>query len=290
MSDIRERLKDISEIPPLPDSVVAVLNAMRDPSVSAKDITDMISCDVAISSKLLKIANSAYYGFRGNISSVTHAIVMLGFGSVKNLILSLSVQGLLGAVKDSEGFSVKDFWKHCVGVAVASRVIAGRLGQKNSEEFFTQGLLHDIGKLVMYKLEPALFLEIVRMAKAKELSFVDAEKQLVDEGRIDLPHTSLGYELFTVWKMPKSLVESAGFHHDKDLSKTRRHILIVALANNLIKQMKIGESGDNNIVESGFSDLCELAEISPPMIEMIKGNITEGLEKAKVFLEFLEGE
>ncbi len=273
---LQKKLREISQIPPLPASIERVLSAMRDPSISAQHITEMIYHDVAMSSKILRVVNSSYYGYRGKIVSITHAIVILGFNAVRNLILGLSMYPLLERV--GHNIDVRPFWLHCIAVASASKVIAEREGQENREEFFTYGLLHDVGKLVMLALAPDLFLSLVREAKQKEKSFYQVEKE-----RVEFPHTSLGYELFMYWKMPEEVLEVVGFHHDKDFIKRKEIIRCVYWADQLVRAMGIGDGGDGNVVD------VELEEIFGKEVEDLKVRVYQELERAKVFMEFLRG-
>ncbi len=275
---LREKLRDFSQIPPLPESVNSVLVAIRDPRVSAKDITEMIAHDVSMSSKLLKVVNSAYYGYRGKITSVTHAIVILGFNTVKNLILGLSMYSLLEKLKSTPEFDVKSFWVHCVGVACASKVIALEMGRKDKEELFTYGLMHDIGKLAMLALAPDLFLSLVRESKQRGIPFYQIEIE-----REVLPHTSIGYDLFVYWKMPEELIEVVGYHHDQDLIARKDNVRWVYWADQLIRTMGIGDGGDGNVIT------LDLEGVMGTEWERIKEKVSQELEKAQVFIEFLRG-
>ncbi len=275
---LREKLRDFSQIPPLPESVNNVLVAIRDPRVSGKDITEMIAHDVSMTSKILKVVNSSYYGYRGKITSVTHAIVILGFNAVKNLILGLSMCSLLEKLKFTPEFDVKSFWVHCVGVACASKVIALEMGRENTEEFFTYGLVHDVGKLVMLALAPEFFLSLVREAKQRKISLYQIE---LEKG--ELPHTSVGYDLFVYWKMPEEITEIVGYHHDQDLIARKDNVRWVYWADQLIRTMGIGDGGDGNVIT------LDLEGVMGAKLERIKEKVSQELEKAQVFIEFLRG-
>ncbi len=280
MKSIVDRINSMSDIPPLPDSVNGVIKAIRDPKVSARDITGMIANDVAISSKILKVVNSAYYGFKGNISSITHAIVILGFNVLKSLVMSFSVYGLIEGLNSKGEFSLRDFWYHSVGVACASKVLSEALGFKNGEEFFTLGLLHDAGKLVLYRLEPELFLHIVSRAKAEGRTFFEVERE-----EIDIPHPDIAGMLFEAWQMPDNIVEAAALHHDIDVVENKRHVAIVMLADTLIKEMGIGNAGDDNKVVHS-QQLVELL-LEDRNLDEIKDMIREEIQRAEVFMQLM---
>ncbi len=283
MADIRSKLKDVSQIPTLPESVEYVLKAMRDPRVSAKDITEVISKDVAMSSKLLKVVNSAYYGYRGNITSVTHAIVMLGFSAVKNLILGLAVSSLMGNVKSSPEFDLKEFWLHCIGVGSTAKVIARRMGFREDEEFFIYGLLHDVGKILFYQLDKDRFLELLKDAHAGKRPFwqIELEQDV-------FPHTAIGYELFTFWKMPERLVNVVAYHHDWETSENNKEVRVIWLADVLTRMFSVGENGAGNFVDD--NEMARIRELFPDALEEesdLRDEIDEEIKKGEVFLEIL---
>lgn len=275
---LREKLQDFSQVPPLPESVSRVLIAMRDPRVSAKDITEMIAHDVSMTSKLLKVVNSAYYGYRGKITSVTHAVVILGFNAVKNLVLGLSMYPLLKKLKSIPEFDVKSFWVHCVGVACASKVIALEMGRKDGEEFFTYGLMHDIGKLAMLTLAPEFFLSLVREAVQKGISFYQVELE-----KESYSHASIGYDLFVYWKMPEELIEVVGYHHDQDLIARKDSIRWVYWADQLVRSMGMGNGGDGNVVS------LDLETTMGARLDELKEKVSQELDKARIFIDFLRG-
>ncbi len=275
---LRKKLRDFSQIPPLPESVSSILMAIRDPRVSGKDITEMIAHDVSMTSKILKVVNSSYYGYRGKITSVTHAIVILGFNTVKNLILGLSMYPLLESLSSSFEFDIKSFWMHCVGVACASKVIALEMGRENTEEFFTYGLVHDVGKLVMLALAPEFFLSLVREAKQRKISLYQIE---LEKG--ELPHTSVGYDLFVYWKMPEELTEVVGYHHDQDLIDRKETVRWVYWADQLIRIMGIGDGGDGNMVSMDLESAIKVD------LDKLKRRVSQELDRAQVFVEFLRG-
>ncbi len=278
------QLSDFKDIPPLPEAVAGILRAMEDPNVSAKDVTEMISHDVSISSKLLKVVNSAFYGYKGNITSVTQAVIMLGFNSVKSLVLGLSTCELLNRAKAIDGFSVKDFWRHSVAVACGSKVIAKRLGLKAEEEYFTYGLLHDVGKLVLSVIAPSVFAQIVTLSRSKSIPFYLAESKLSC-----ISHTEIGAQLFKLWKMPESLVSVIEGHHNLLSFNNREELFVVGISNLLIKSLGEGDSGDGNAVDVSQDELRGLLNGRGVNIEGLFDEIHQELKGSSVFLDLVEG-
>ena len=148
-------LDDSGELPSLPTVVVTMLQRVEDPSSGASDLTEIISTDYALSAKVLKLVNSAFYGFPQSISSIQRAVVVLGFNTVKNLTLALSVVDLFAGEKggiqvsaDCPKFTQESFWDHSLCTAVAAKTLATALHMPTPEESFVAGLLHDMGKTV----------------------------------------------------------------------------------------------------------------------------------------------
>src|ERR1035437_3657767 len=124
---IISRLKNL---PTLPQVVAKVMQVVSNPMASASDLNEVISVDQALTTKVLRLANSAYYGFPQEITNIAQAVVILGFNTIRNLALSVSVHKMLFEGKDKGHFSYRDFWKHSVGTAVGAKILAKRIGFK----------------------------------------------------------------------------------------------------------------------------------------------------------------
>lgn len=142
-------LKNVKDLPTLPTVYSALSEAMANPQSTANDVPKIVSMDQASAIKVLRIANSAFYGFSGRIENI-RAIVVLGFNEVRNLILASSVMSLFAKKESLIGFRPSDFWAHSLSVALIARSIGKLTGGINVENFFVAGILHDIGKLYFF--------------------------------------------------------------------------------------------------------------------------------------------
>src|SRR5579871_2886367 len=152
--------KKLADLPPLPAVVTRIMQTINDPGTSAEELSRLVSLDQGLSSKMLRIVNSAYYGFPKRISTITHAVVILGFNTVRNLVLGVSAFGMLPQKGVSSGLDRMKFWEHSVATAVAANVLSKqRQPQTRSamEEAFVAGLLHDVGKLFLDCYFPVQF-------------------------------------------------------------------------------------------------------------------------------------
>ncbi len=226
----------------LPDIAIRLNDMVNDPGCSAADIGDLISQDAALSARLLKIVNSAFYGFPSKIDTVSMAITIIGTRQLRDLVLATSVIGKFQQFP--EGLvSIDTFWYHNLTCAAATRIIATKLQIRNSERFFIAGLLHDIGKLVMYLTEPELSRKVLQgMSETCE----DITRLEIDAFGFD--HATLGGELLRYWKLPDSLVEPVSFHHHPaDARHYPQETAAVSLANAIANTIEPPYSADDDL-------------------------------------------
>ena len=168
----------------------------------------IISHDPSLSSRILKVVNSAFYGVSGQIGSVERAIVLLGLTAVKNIAVAASLGQLFRGAKLGAGFSAKDLWTHCIAVGVTSRDLAKRIRAANTDEFFLAGLIHDVGILVELQTWPEKIESICSTVKNKDANFCETERQV-----LGVDHQALGKGLAEQWKFTKVCQLVAGYHH-----------------------------------------------------------------------------
>ncbi len=199
-SDLKEAILRVKELPTLPTVLGKILSTAADPNASALDLGEHIAADQSLSSTILKLVNSAYYGFYRQISSVTQAIVMLGFLEVRNLTLTASAFQNMG--KESSGYDRSLLWRHSFGTAMAAERLA-KLLPKDIEGCFEAGLLHDFGKVALDMLCPETFREAVQLAhdEGKLLEEVLQEHHGTD-------HAELGGILAEHWNLPLTVVDA----------------------------------------------------------------------------------
>ena len=220
-NELRRNLDRIENLPTLPVIAMEVNNLLQDYNTSIKKLSSVIENDQAIVAKILKLVNSAFFGLRSKVGNIPHAITLLGFNTVRNAVISVSVIKVLSDISDMEGFKVNDFWTHSVSVAVASKQIANTTHLHNPDDCFIGGLLHDIGKLILINKFESLFREIWRLKKDENISFFDAEKMIGS-----MTHAQIGGYLASRWKLPAALSDTISRHHslskmaiDSDLLK-----------------------------------------------------------------------
>ena len=258
-TDYNEMLAKIDDFPTLPVVAMRVNELINDPDSSAADIAAILKKDQVLTAKILRLVNSSYYSIPGGVTDVQRALAFLGFNTIAQLVLSLSVFSLFTDI-DGEDFSMVTFWKHALSTAVCAEVLAKRLKYPKPEEAFTCGLLHDIGKLVLNQIDPDRLKGIIKATKERQCSFTEVEKEW------DLPgHTYLGEVIATKWGLPQIIRLAIRYHHQdvsemtSILSSAKPVIQMVRLANTICVKNQMGKSGD-----------CSAGTITPDMLVPLK--------------------
>ena len=207
-----DRLRKITEsiigLPTLPTVITQMIGLVDNPQTSARDVSRLISTDQALTAKILKLANSAFYGFPREIATVNHAVVVLGFETVKSLGLSVSVLERFASGGNSSNFDRQKFWEHCIACGVAARLLAGKLRYRIQGEAFAAGILHDIGKLVLSQYFVEEFTEIMEVMRREDIYIGEAEERV-----LGVSHAEVDSWLAERWNLPDQLVETIAFHH-----------------------------------------------------------------------------
>lgn len=282
-ADYSELLAKLHDIPTLPIVAMRVNELINDPNSSSADIAEILKKDQVMTAKILRLVNSSYYAIPGGVADVQRALAFLGFNTLAQLVLSLSVFSVFQGAT-SEHFSILDFWKHALGTAVCSELLAKRLKLPKPEEAFTCGLLHDIGKLVLHEIDPERLAAIVTETAKSQRSFFDVEREW------DLPgHSYLGEVIATKWGLPQVIRLSIHYHHfdtskmDSILSSMKPMIQVVRLANTLCIKNGVGKSGDCSTGEV-TADMLNPLNILPSEIPEIEAQLALDIERAGAFL------
>ena len=230
--ETKKKVKLIKNLPTLPDILDKISRMVESKQYSANDIARVISQDQVLTAKVLKLANSAFYGFSRSINSVGQALVLLGFQVVKGLILSSSVFDIVQR-------RATDLWKHSLAVATISGILAQRIGMKAPEESNLAGLLHDLGKVIM-AVNMIEELDQVMELCEKGKTGIQAEQKV-----FGFTHMEAGTWLAEAWKLPVDLTDPITFHHDPAGAKERpMETSIVHLADILAKARGFGFGKD----------------------------------------------
>ena len=278
---VEKALAAVGNIATLPEVTIKIIEIVEDPKSTARDLHEVIKNDPALSVKVLKVVNSAFYGLPGQVASVDRAIILLGLSAVKNIAIAASIARLFKGRRISERFSAADLWRHSVAVAVSARTMA-RLSPHPvmSDEVFVAGLIHDIGTLVERQVFPDQFAEVIDRCERANIDFLECERQV-----IGADHQAFGVGLTTKWKFPRHLRAAVGFHHNPEaLSVELRNIAtLIHLADVLCCQEKIGFylTAQHSVVTE---DMLDTLGITYEQFDELRSTLTDQVTEAEATL------
>jgi len=233
---LKNLITTIRDLPAMPHVASKVLELSSDPDTSAARLQQVISDDQAMTARILKIANSAMYACSRRIKTLSEAIVMLGFNSIRSLVVTSAARNLYSTGAARMGLKERLLWEHSIGTAFACRLLAARKHPALQEEAFLAGLMHDIGKLVLNLQVPDQFEEIVQIVYNENRAFHETEREL-----LGFDHARVGAMLVNKWKLSPLLEDVIGLHHHQDSLTTDRPLLLyLDLANRLCHKLGIG--------------------------------------------------
>ena len=226
---ILKKIDTITEIPTLPTIIVELNKYLQDPDSSIAKVSETIEKDQAMALKILKLVNSAFYGFHSRIGDIRNAVILLGYNSVRNAIVSLSVIKSLSTKLTPEGFDIRDFWKHSLAVAVTGKNLAQLSRLESADNCFVGGLLHDVGKIILAQFFPDLFVKVWLATQDEYTSFHEAEKNV-----IPIDHTKIGAHLATKWQLPPGLADTIRWHHAYRADNENAGLILIIYLSNII--------------------------------------------------------
>lgn len=208
-SKIKAKLEAIIDLPSIPNVLSDVLESVDNLDLNAKFLAKIIEKDQALTAKILKVANSPYYGFSRTISTVDLAILVLGLNSIKEIVLSMILKKFFTKV-DNKLFDINNFWKYSIYCAAASKYLSKKFDYRLSGEAFVAGLMHDIGILILIQFFKDDFKKIIEFKNRNGTSWVDAENNV-----INCTHCEIGAWLAEKWQLPENLCNSILNHHNE---------------------------------------------------------------------------
>lgn len=209
--DASTYVKRVGKLPSLPTLYYELTQAVDDPRSSIATIGAVVRKDQSLASRLLRLANSAYYSFPSQVETIEEALQLIGLREMRDLALATCVIGTFKNLPENL-VNAQDFWKHSIACGVVSSLLAEHRHDPSPERFFVGGLLHDIGRLIMYLTAPQESERILGNYQSQKAPCCRVEFEV-----LGFDHADLGAELLTLWKIPVALVEMVRRHHNPDL-------------------------------------------------------------------------
>jgi HD-like signal output (HDOD) protein len=266
-------LRTMDDLPAMPHVVQKAQGIMARSDSNVKELSRVIELEQAIATRVLKLANSAYYGLSGKVSSVQHASVLLGYKTLGELVSVAGISNLMS--KDLKGYQLDsgDLWRHSIAVAFGSRIIANRKDTEFGNLAFFAGLIHDAGKLI---LDPYVY---ERKDSFDEFmadgnnTFVSAEKKI-----LGFDHSEIASELCQKWRIPNDQRIAIKFHHNPSKSDNNELAFILHMADYIAMEngYGVGTNGSKYLMEDGVMDFLNLREED---VDYIKQDVRESVEK-----------
>lgn len=270
-------IQKITNLPTLPTVLTKIIDLTEDRNTRAADLGELLSRDQSISSLILRLVNSAYYGNLRHISSINHATVILGFEMVKTIAMGVAIYN--DKTAGPTGFDREQFWIHSLGVATLSREIAQRMPEDKRPQLdtvFLSGLLHDVGKVIFDNYFTEDYFKASELAHSEGIWIREAEQRI-----LKMDHCEAGFFLARKWQFPAPVVEVIRFHHNLAKCSERNAALchVVHAADYACREMKLGSGGDN--VTVNLDPIVESSGIS----QHILNNIINDAEQYRTALE-----
>jgi putative nucleotidyltransferase with HDIG domain len=270
----------VAGVASLPGVYLRLSEVVSDSRSSAADMGRVIADDPGLTARLLRLVNSAMYGFPSKIETVSHAISIVGTAQLQDLALATSVIRLFGGMPESL-VTMESFWRHSVACGVTARAIATRRREQNVERYFVAGLLHDIGRPIMYMQVPdEARAAILRSRESGEPLF------LVEHCLLGFDHTHVGQALLDLWKLPASLRESVANHHHPERSRRFPvETAVVHVADLIANALGLGSSGEPGVPPLD-SQAWECIGLPPAAVEDILDEAGRHYEAAVQVIAF----
>lgn len=243
--DFRKKvLRKLKDLPPMPQIVFKARQVIYDPDSEMAELSDLLESDQAIATKVLKLANSAYYGLSGKVSSIRHASSLLGYNALGELISMVGSASVLGKTLGGYDLDSAGTWRHSLLTASASRIIALKKHPTLESDAFSAGLIHDVGKLVLDTYVFDRKDEFDRLTAGGRNSMLVAEQRL-----LGLDHAEIGYEVCQYWNIPETISKAIKYHHDPSKSNQDKLSYIVFMANSIANIVKSLEETEGTMAQ-----------------------------------------
>jgi putative nucleotidyltransferase with HDIG domain len=255
-------LQSVEQLPPFPMVIQRAIQMIDDPKASAQELVDVIQYDQSLTLDVLKLCNSAYFGLRREVKSLREALVMIGFNQLLEIILSRQSSKFFQ--EPCKGYDLQQggLWRHSVACALLTKIISKRLNFEATPTHFTAGLLHDIGKVVLSNFVKDYSEEIKKLVKNQNLSFIEAEKQI-----LGIDHSELGGKVADKWNFPNMIVSAIRYHHTPSLAPEYYEVGQLIYLCDLVALMRGIGGGTDGLTSRVYGEVMKQYDLKEKDIE-----------------------
>ncbi len=229
------------ELATLPEVFAKIIKTLNDPETTADSLAEIISYDVNLSTKIIKLVNSPLYGLIQKVDSISRAISLLGMQTVKNLAVNASVMEMFSDLSP-EFLDMRSFWKHSIACGVVAQLLWGSTGRKGEEIFFLSGTLHDLGRLIILKQQPEYMKKVLIHPQRGQKPLFELEKKIWG-----FTHQELGAYLIASWNFPATFQDLLRYHHFPKNARYPTEATNIHFADIIVHALEIGDSGEKNV-------------------------------------------
>jgi putative nucleotidyltransferase with HDIG domain len=278
---VKQVVSNIRNLPTPPIVFHQIQKVLNDPRVSAGQIAKILQEDPAMSVKVLKLTNSAFYGLQREVESVKQAVIIVGLEAIKNLVLSASVLDMFKGKNIDQEFQEK-FWRHSLAVGFCARLLARRARSKgiiDPDSAFSGGLLHDIGKVIL-----CCFL-VEEFKKVQQEADRQSPSHLVEDRILGYNHAQIGSVLAEQWKLPKRLNAAISYHHNPAECEGEELIAHFIHISNYVAKKTFYESSEEYLIGQLDDGVLDFIEISEADLEELAADLKQEYLKAETFMQ-----
>lgn len=277
--DLEQIIMAAGDLPTIPIVATKVMQLMEDENATADDLARVVASDPAVAARVLKISNSSFYGCQRQIQTLPHAIMMLGFVTLKSVVVAASVK----QVYHPFGLTEKLLWEHSFGAGLAARIIASDTRLVNAEEAFLGGLFHDLGKIIMNFLDKEKFQEVMQRCYNDGIDFEQAERTL-----FPYTHEEVGALVIKKWNFPDHLMKAVMAHHTLALTEDEdpylvRLTCVVSLANIFCHRYGIGTIAGEEEIDVAATLPATTLGLTAEKVDELLFNFKEAYDKDQTF-------
>jgi len=276
---LKDLMFEMRSLEPFPGVAARVLELSAKKDVVPSELIDLVQTDPGITSKVLKLCNSAYYGFQREIASLSEAGNLLGVTTLVNLVLTSSAGKYFKDYGGADDEATESRWTQCVANAIGARIIASRHGKVDPERAYTAGLLENIGHLVLDRFLDSS-LEAIRAVALSGTDVIEAERKV-----LGMHHAEIGARLTTRWALPEVLVDVIRHHHHPELAGEGKDLAATIHLAEILTQDVLSEMGETNPLEYEVNEkACEITGLGKDDLAQLRDVLGDEMARAKEFV------
>jgi putative nucleotidyltransferase with HDIG domain len=280
MNDLQAIVEQCRQLPPFPAVIHRALEVMNNPLSTLQDIVEVIQYDQSITTNVLKVVNSSYFGLRRPVGSLQDAVLYLGLNPLLEILFGASGGSVLTQAVDGYDLEAGALWKHSVSSALLSQIISRRLNREPNPLEFTAALIHDIGKVIMSSFVGGQVQRIREKVEREGLTFLEAEKEI-----LGIDHAELSARIIEEWRFPEKIVTVIRYHHTPLSAGSEKDTVFLIYLSDLVAIMTGIGGGVDGLSYAGFKQVMQYFRLNEKDIELFMAQLGEEIKRVELFFQ-----